>query len=51
MKGGEHSLKMSGPLLIQFGCEDLEEKDNWVSLINDKIVFRTAPDTSGLLTN
>ena len=53
---GEHSLKTSDPNLIRFWSkvffEDFEEKDHWLTELNDyKGVYRISPVTPGLLNN
>ena len=51
--GGEHSLKISAPKRLPFGCNyvlNLEEKDDWINeWTNDNGVCKTVPATPGLL--
>ena len=53
--GGEHSLKISAPLLLRFVIYDIMKiwrkrmTDSLNELMNGKAVYRTAPATPGLL--
>ena len=56
MVGGEHSLKMSAPLLEGRWFEDLEEKGDPVSYLMNYLIhyeadYKPSPATMGLLTS
>ena len=51
MEEGEHSLKTSGPYLIQFGSEVVLKiwRNESINQCSDEVFCRTPPATPGLL--